>query len=379
MISIKTLLLEKMTERDARKIFGYKSTDRLDAEDVKKRWRELVKVHHTDRGGSQTNIADVNAAHDILKTIAVNYTKSSSSGNVDSDPFRESDKKYAFVGEAVLADIENKFKPDVFVDYFKSIFNTDFSYKLKSKIPEKGKKYYSVPTNVSLAYEFFDVNRDTVFQLGFHVDLTPIVYPRQEGGALSGAGKNFEMYIDAYGFHNNRKQKLHSRDWKFYDTSKVFDDPEVVFPKAKMKKIASGATSKGAFSKRDMESYLKVKLHANVEKDYTSIPLADDYKLVIYRMIFRMHGQKTVTWGVNGLYKKHRRISMMPTTSIPENLKSAQFFENVQKQVKNITDEAKLIDALTDIFKKVRNDKSLWEIQKQELRSKLSENIHETD
>lgn len=50
----------------ARKIFGWKSDHRLDADELKKRYRDLAKRNHPDRGGSVEKMARVNAAMDIL-------------------------------------------------------------------------------------------------------------------------------------------------------------------------------------------------------------------------------------------------------------------------------------------------------------------------
>jgi hypothetical protein len=81
MIKLKALI-EGMSPEKAEDIFdkfGVKDTLSMPIKDVAKAYRELVKIHHPDKGGSTLDMQHINAAWDVLQTYGggLGYTEPS--------------------------------------------------------------------------------------------------------------------------------------------------------------------------------------------------------------------------------------------------------------------------------------------------------------
>ena len=54
------------------KIFGIKGLNKINEDDIKKKYRRLMQINHPDVGGSEEKAKEVNEAHDILKKALKN-------------------------------------------------------------------------------------------------------------------------------------------------------------------------------------------------------------------------------------------------------------------------------------------------------------------
>ena len=195
------------------------------------------------------------------------------------------------------------------------------------------------PSYAGFDGEFFTGDRDVIFTIGVLVNLIDI----KNSTGLASGDIDFRVMIDAFGFAHNKKQKLSKTDYKFTNDHSFFNNPDKIYPKNKLTKIFSGATSNRAFKKRDMITYLTKKLGASWDGDYARIPLGDDYNLTIYRTVF----MKIAGWGINGLYHKYSRVAFFPVTSMGETEETAKWFEDLKKLgMKSTKNEKALIAKL---------------------------------
>lgn len=335
------ILEQKMSTREAMTVFGIDQKDLGNNIVIKKRYRELSSKHHPDHGGDLEMMKKINAAYDVLKkTKAV-----SSIGGVDWEKIARENRE---IGAAIKTQLLTKFDPELYIKYFERFTNEKFEFEMKRIFPDEKMRS---PDHAGFNCLFFTKGRDTAFELDVSANIIDI----KRGENTLGSGDfDFKLFVIAYGFHNNKKQKLSQSNYKFTNDHSMFRDPSKIFPEAKMKKIFSGETSKRAFKKRDMLEFIKTKLKGDHQgNDFSKIPLGNDYYLLIYRhVIMRVAG-----WGINGLYKKHNKINQLTYASFIESEDTAKFFEDLQKGAMKIKDEDRLIKYLVSAIDKKKKEK----------------------
>jgi curved DNA-binding protein CbpA len=321
----KFLYLAEMSYSDALKVFGIDSVE--DKDELKKAYRRLSMKNHPDQGGSLDKMKDITVAYDILNKGKV----SGRSGKFD---WEASDKKYQMAGAQIKTALLSSFQPDVFLQFFQELSGLKFNSEIIRTYPRENDRS---PSSAGFDAEFFTKDRSSVFTFKVHAQLHDIVWPKAELGI---GDLSYTVYTEAHGFHLNKKQKMSKSDWGLTRDHSFFRKPEQLFPKKKMKDIFSGKTSKRAFKKRDMVTFLTKKLGADWDgSEWARIPLGDDYKLTIYRHTFMRQGM----WGVNGIYLKHGRVSRGGGYySFGEEEETAKIFEKIQKDVMKISGEAKV-------------------------------------
>lgn len=297
---------------------------------IKKKYRDLSLQNHPDHGGDVEKMKDINVAYAMLKT-----SKSSQAGSSRMN-WDDMNKKYQGIASAVKASLIAGFKPEIFITYFNQFVSDKFEFEFTNVFPKESEKS---PSSAGFRAEFFTSNRDTVFELDIYVNLTNLA------NNLGYQNFQYPLMIITYGFHNNKKQKLQQKDYTFSNDHSFFSKPENIFPSVKLKKIFSGATSQRAFKRRDMFIFMQKKLKADVDNEWSKIPIVGDYNLTLYRSVFMKHA----TWMVNGIYKKYNRINNGFMVTLPETEETAKFLFDLQKQCSKgpATDEA--------IIKRVNN------------------------
>lgn len=311
-----------MTQQEALKVMGLSAG--YTADDLKKKYRELSMQNHPDKGGDVEIMKQINAANDVLKTGGTG----GGTGKVD---WKEINRKYDEAAERVRSLIIDRFKAEVFTKYFNTLSGKEFDVKVTDDSHAPDKKYKSGMTFTYYRVEFKSKDKETAFYVDFSVDLFVIVH----GGNGLSTGEvpgDIPMTVGAYGFHDNKKQKVSSRDYRWNVSQKVFSDPSLVFPEAKLKKIFAGSTKNRIFKKRDMELSLKTKLGATITSPYASIPLAPPFSLGMYRSTM----MKTGSWGINGIYEGSKRVSVLQYVSIPESEEGLKMIEHMVKAAKKV-------------------------------------------
>lgn len=333
----KFLYLAEMSYSDALKVFGLDSVE--DKAELKSLYRKLAMKNHPDQGGSLDKIKAITVAYEILD-------KGKTTGKKDKFDWEASNKKYQMAGAQIKTALLSSFQPDVFLQYFQNLSGLKFNYEIVRTTPLETDKS---PSSAGFNVEFFTKDRSSVFTFKVYAQLHDIVWPKAE---LGYGELSYTVYTEAHGFHLNKKQKMSRSDWKFTRDHSFFRKPEQLFPKKKMKDIFSGKTSKRAFKKRDMETFLKAKLGAKLEygggQTQAAIPLGDNeegmpYTLLLYRVTFDRVGM----WMGNGIYLKKgkygygSRVLQTEIFTFPETEETAKTFEKVQKEVMKIKGEYK--------------------------------------
>jgi len=334
-------LLAEMSLDKALEVFGLQNNVLGNVTLIKKKYRDLSLQNHPDHGGDVEKMKDINVAYAVLKT--------SKETTMTSQSFYDDiGAKYRAKGSAIKAALMADFKPEIFITYFNQFTSDKFEFKFTKIFPDEKNKN---PSYAGFTGEFYTSNRDTVFEFDIHVYLTDI-----KSTGLGYENFQFPLSITAYGFHNNKKQKLSARDWQFTSGNHAFfSDPGKIYPAAKLKKIFSGATSQRAFKKRDMFTFMKKKLNADVDNEWCRIPIVGDYRLTLFRSVF----MKIPVWMVNGIYKKGGRINQSIVISLPETEETAKFLFDLQKQCSKgpVTDEA-VIKRLNNFLKAYKDKKA---------------------
>ena len=332
-----------MTVAQALKIFGT-TQDRIgkDSKLLDTMYKLLAKKHHPDKGGSVEMMKDINNAHDVLSKLG-----STPSSSID---WKEINRKHREAAAYIKQDLLNTFQPDKFIKYFNKLTGADFKYRITKEFP---KKTDTSPSFAGFYAEFYTDDRSTVFDMDVTASTLDVVY---SGSSLGMGDISYPLTITAFGFHNNKKQKLSQQDWSHTNQHKSLYEPSMIFPETKIKKIVSGKTSARKFSRRDMILFLQKKLDARIDYSdgvHAIIPINDDLKLYMFRFSFR----KFASWSNNGLYSKHRRVSILKTGSFPETEDSAVYIEKMVKSARKKKDEKSVANELNkyiDNFKEKR-------------------------
>lgn len=330
------LLEETMSVTRALEIFGLKAKDVSDKGLVKRTFARLAKINHPDHGGDTEQMKLVNIAYDILK-------KGTLPGRLGGSEFWDDlHAKYKALGSVIKTALIAGFKPEVFTNYFEKLKGEPFYHEMLHTWPQEHVKN---PSFAGFSSEFFTKDRNTIFQLEVFANLTDIMH----NNSIGFQNLDFTLNITAYGFFNNKKQKLSKQDWKFTNDHSFFSRPEKIFPKNKLDKIFSGSTSKRPFKKRDMFIFLTKKLKGSRSTDpnYVYIPLKDDYWLLVYRSTM----MRQAFWMPNGIYyKRLKRVDRCPVVTFPEDETTALYFERIQKKAKNGRNEQTIINIVNSLL-----------------------------
>lgn len=339
------IIEQSMTFDMALKIFGITSDQISDKIALKRKYRQLAMQHHPDKGGSEEITKDINNAYEILSKTAIKNIEAKTS----AQSFRDRMEKEKKMAEQLKQSLMSDFHPEIYQRYFNELSGLNFKYEIT-------KAKYGWP---GFEIEFFTPDKKSVFTLSISADFRDVM----RGGLSSGDEFSYTIHTVAYGFHLNKKQKMSKTDWGFTRDHSFLSQPEKIFPKKKMNDIFSGATSKRAFKKRDMETYLKSKLNAKISLNggqiWAEIPLGEEYYLFIYRTTFQRMG----TWGVNGIYQQKSkytksRVSQPKFVSFMEEEETAKILDKIQKEVMKVNGEnkikktAQLLDLAYSAYKK---------------------------
>lgn len=318
----KEYLIERtMTFEKALEVFGI-SADEIDNKiELKHKYRKLAMQHHPDKGGDVKMAQDINDAYALLSKAS----KKKADAEDSMARFKARQAKEKKMAEQIKQALLSDFQPEIFQRYFNELSGYNFKYQIT-----KSNKQWP-----GFEVEFFTNDRNTIFTLKVSADIIDVM----RGGLSSGEEFSYNVFTEAYGFHNNKKQKMSKSDWGWTRDHSFLKEPKKLFPEKKMKSIFSGSTSKREFKKRDMVAYLKTKLKADWDgKEWMRIPLGDDYTLTIFRSTFMRKGN----WGVNGIYHKYKRVHQPRYVSFMEEEETAKIFEKIQKEAMKVSGDAKI-------------------------------------
>jgi len=325
-----------LTVDQALGLLGLTASDLGDMNKIKTTFRDMSKKHHPDQGGTKEQQQQLNAAWELLKR----------GGKAAKKTDVRFEEKWKQTGLSMKTMMLHAFDPATFIRHFNKYTNEKLFSKMTNIRPqEKDKRPYSA----GFTTEFFNKDRSIVFELYTSAEISRAF--RED--TLGFGDIQFPISMQAYGFFSGKKQKLAQRDWKFTSDHSFFKEPEKVFPDKKLKAIFSGKTSARKYQRRDMTTYIEKRLKGDVGNQYTTIPLIDDYKLVLFRSVF----QRQAAWMFNGLYKGHKRIDMLVTVTMPESEETGLFLFDLQKEIKRkkpVGDD-KMIKAVNKILQRYKD------------------------
>lgn len=333
------LLLEAPMSLDtALRIMGLTQDDLADKEKVKSTYRRLSQTAHPDKGGSTKMMQDLNLAYEV-----VSKTSSTTTGKTDWEKIYKDYRTLAIHVKNVLS---NSFQTSEFTKYFGDMFGEVFTHTITLTPDEKTRN----PNYAGMTVEIYNKDKSTVFEFDVHVNLNNL----RGAASLGSSDVDFTLMVTAYGFHNNKKQKLSKTDYKWTNSHNVLKDPTVAFPKTKIQKIAKGSTSDRAFKRRDMRTYIEKKLDGSFDREFIRIPLVGEYRLTIYRATF----MRTPFYMVNGIYSRYSRVNYGVTISMPEDEVTAKVLEDIQNTVRKLKtpSEEQIISTVNKMLEKYKGD-----------------------
>lgn len=340
MHSFREFLLENtMTVPDAMKLLGASSDDLSNPDKIKSLYRAQSLKHHPDVGGTTDMMQRINAAYQML-----------SKGKTKASPYafdREAyNKKHELLADVILADIEKRLDPAKFSAYFEKILGQPFHSNVEKKIGGYGSK------TVRVHMTFSNVDKSTIIDVEYTTDTNRVDMEKPMIG-LSGLMLKTGVFVEV--MHNRRKEKMKRRDWDFTGNAEIFNDPKVLFPEAKLRKMANAPT-RAKVSRRDFEIAFTKELGANFIGNDIYIRLGGGYRLALYRMTI----MRVAAYMINGLYLNMKRVGRVNVVSFYEDGETLDFLLDNLKKIKNSDDETKILSVLnkmSDEYKERRNNK----------------------
>lgn len=324
MKTFKQFLLE-MSVDDALRVFGLQGKS-YTGETIKQTYKSLAMQHHPDRGGSLEMMKQVNAAYDLLKGTAqqIKY----------NDDFRQRYEKEKELSKekatAIINKLSKKFESWEFPKYFEDIFGEPFHVEISTTDPNK---QYGYVYSVYLSAEFYNVDRSIVFYFSLSTSTTT-------SGGLGSTDQELPLYIWTEILYKRKKIKLSQQNYDMSTSYSILSDPEKLFPRKKIE-AQIGKPAK-PMKKADILLTFKRELQADIDGQFVYVPLFDDYKLCLYRSVIMRSG----SWGINGLYKKFKRVHMGAYNSFYERDDIIHWLIDELKKMQQLKSEAEIINQL---------------------------------
>jgi hypothetical protein len=329
-MKLRTILTE-ITVDQALKLFNIDISDVSDATKLKAAFRTASMKAHPDKGGSDAQFNDVQDAYELLQKQGKNV-----SAQID---YKAREDKYETTGNNILDKISKEFDTNAYKEHLKNIYNTDFTYKLLSSKLGWG-KYTAV-----VVMEFADDTRDIIFNISMSVDITNVLY--NSGGLGDGMTNiSYPLGISTSVLFKGKKVKIAVREYSQTRNHDVFQNPELVLPKATLLKFETKSSTK-KFSKADMFQILTKKYGMGVEGNVAFKRFEqfkpDRVSLQFTRGTFMKMPYWSFTLFTNG------KSDRLPYKTYEENAQTAELFGKIT----TFTKTANSVDEITEYIKKL--------------------------
>ena len=329
-MKLRTILTE-ITVDQALKLFNIDISDVSDATKLKAAFRTASMKAHPDKGGSDAQFNDVQDAYELLQ-------KQGKQATAKFD-WAANDEKYKTTGNTILDKISKEFDTNAYKDHLKNIFNIEFTYKLLYSKLDSG--FHTARVNM----EFADDSRDIVFIIDIYVNITNVIH--NNGGLVDGKSNiSYPLGISTSVLYKGKKVKISSRDYQVTQNHDVFQNPELVLPKAKLLKFETRASTK-KFSKADMLQILTRKYGMGVEGNVAFKRFEqfkpDRVSLQFTRGTFMKMPYWSFTLFTNG------KSDRLPYKTYEETNQTAELFGKITTFAKT----ANSVDEITEYIKKL--------------------------
>ncbi len=333
------IIEEILSFDDALKIFNI---DRVPSSksDFDKLYKQLALKNHPDLGGSTEAMKKLNMAKDVLsKHLGKGKTEMEKAAEEEAMAKYQAEKEQAF---HIAMNFFKKIDLELYKVYFKKIFNRDFYAELKASEWNRNKYAHNSPY---IDIEIFTRERDIVFYVHLGCDLYRLYGDIFGKKGLSTSSFTFDYYIKSECFIENKKQVITKEKYTKSTDASVLTKPEVLFPKDRMEKLASGTVRQNStLKKRDFESMFKMQYKGEQYKDWYFIPYKTEGTITYYISISRIVFMRQGVYSFGSFYTKDSSKmfgGMKKMDNIKINLKYLQeTLENFNK-IKEIFDFAK--------------------------------------
>ena len=282
-----------------------------DAE-LKKAYKRASIKSHPDKGGTIEKSQLTNLSYEFLKKadapIDFNARK--------AERKAEQQRAYVFAEE-----LFQKFDANAYKSYLESFTKTVLMFT-ESK------------TTVGSFNETFKLWKFDDGKSFFEIKVyAQILFPKNALAGATGAMLD-KMSTTTSVLVNRKKYKMTQSDWGMQNVAKMFKSPEVLFPKAKLKKIYASDAKVKPVKKADYLLSFKQELKAQISGTNIRIPMKNGSTIYMDR----------ITWMRKGVYQ----LSSIYSNTKPRErtLVFASFYE---------TTEAKTLDWIVDTLKKAQS------------------------
>ena len=294
------------------------------ADDLKRAVRDAAMQHHPDRGGSTDAMAQVNLAHEALADTGIGSKSDQKEYEYSRERYARQDELAKVYAKIALDATIARFDETAFVKHFETIFGEPFGAEVKLGKPEDAS---SSRTFISFNVAFANQTRTKVFYINASTYFTDLMNKPAIGNPE--IGLNLTIMTDT--LVDRRKIKLTQSNYQMSTDAKILSDPERLFPTKKLKtQIVKSVDRK--LSKRDIiltfEHELRATLSYTGSDVWVYIPVGP-FTIALVRITMMKAGM----WMINGIYEKHRRVAMGPTTTIYEEMKSIDFLVDGMKHI----------------------------------------------
>jgi len=332
---------ETISPDKALSVLSISSEDATNPDKLKTAYRQASKKNHPDMGGSEEAMKDVNAAYDFLSKHG---SEGGSLGTTVSkrDVWDEISKEHKQWASFVKEDFEKKFKPENYIKYFSEITGEEIGIDFAIFYPKKEERS---PSLAGLKVKFKNKDGSVYFFIDVYVWISEL---RKEP-TLGAEHIEYPIVASCDVYFNRRKQTITKGNYTSTHDHDLLTNPEKLFPKSKIEKLFKrGKVTK--FTRKDMSRAITSELNGKVYGDDSWIIPIGTLGLFIYRMVILRTGIYTAM----GIYKDRKRINTGASATFKEEEETIDFLKKLQNDLKNETDESKIINIVNEELKKVK-------------------------
>jgi curved DNA-binding protein CbpA len=298
------IIKEAMSIDTAKKVF--KLSEVPDEDTLKKLYKKLSLANHPDRGGNIEKMQDINAAYDILKSVASDSAEIRSRRDIWADIQDRQNRNYILM----RAFFDETFDIEKLKTYLEGIVGEELSYSMKDNDPSQdplmvryGRADEKKPNNFSVNVDLFNESKTTYFRLYYYVTTN---YSSEGGLTYQGQDSRdiiFSVSVSTSIYYNKRNIKIVQSNWVSKIGHEKLADLSELFPEDKIKKALAKSSTK-IFKKADMLLGLTRELNGVIQgNDYFLYVFGKEVKF--YLTGTRTTMMKTGTYSLNGIQAIH--------------------------------------------------------------------------
>ena len=258
MKSFRDWLLEAaMDMPKALEVFGLSQPPKS-GEELKALYKKLAMSRHPDRGGSTLQMQELNAARDFLsRHVGGTYAKGAAGRNAKAEEYKARREGFEKVVAAAVAKFFKGIDAEAYRKYFEELFGKPFKTEL---VHSEASSMFSSVKNPVLDLKIFSDGCADVFTMHLAGAISDSVDDLMKGNGLANPNVVFGYYIAADALTGGKKQVVVKQVYRKKAEASILTDPSVVFPKARMQKLASGTVRKNSsLKKRDFDAVFQNK------------------------------------------------------------------------------------------------------------------------